>query len=581
MAARSWRNIGVLQALAPVRLLASLKTAVATMGALGAILAVGTIVESRYGPEMARICVYGQWWFRLVLVFLFLNIFLSVFVRLPLQRRQYPFACIHLGMLLVLLGSAATWLLGFDGTMAIREGAATRAVLLPETVVRTYLDERLLAERPMHRTFLRRQGDLGAVPGLGLRAPRIVELIPFSRTLRNVAPDSQGTPVVELSVLGAGADTALHMGLGSRFAPSRANAGQLAFVLEMASSASSFLDTSARVPPRLEIGARAGEDSIRLQLPDLRPGKVYRAGSLSVEIQEFLTDATIGPWGLANRSDSLVNPAVRLHVVHQDSSWNEILYGRASDFRFSGNRHPDVVWSVEFHPAGAASKKPLLRLGVSGDRILARFENNGRILSSFPVAKGRDMPLPIAGRRVRLRAFERRGVLRDSCVAADPAPGRGLPPPAIRVEAGPWGRGGWLSLGSVLFWNEGGSRRALSFEPRRIALPFGIRLDRFRMETDPGTSQAASYESDVHVVDSSGRPLDSARIAMNEPLKRGGIVLCQSGFAAEPGEVPTTFLSVDRDPGRWLKYIGALVAMLSIVWYFLERNRPDRKDDLP
>ena len=91
------------------------------------------------------------------------------------------------------------------------------------------------------------------------------------------------------------------------------------------------------------------------------------------------------------------------------------------------------------------------------------------------------------------------------------------------------------------------------------------------------STQAATYTSYVHVVDSLGHPLDSARIAMNEPLKRGGFTFYQASFANDPGKVSTTVLSVNRDPGRFLKYFGALLAVLSIVWYVLERSRLGRR----
>lgn len=573
-------NLEVIQANPVVRFMASVKLAVITMGSLGAVLAAGTIIESRYNGDMARLCVYDQWWFHLILLFLFFNVLLAVVVRWPLRRSQYPFACIHLGILLLLIGSATTQFGGIDGSMEIPEGGASRALRLAETVVRTYVDEQLVAETPVKRTLFRRAGDLGEVPGMPAPAPRILEAIPFSRTFQRVVPDTQGGPLVELALLAVGTDpTVLRLGLDNPLVSPRDDLGLMALSLERTPSASTFLDTSARMPAKFELTARCGPDSLHLSLPDLRAeGKVFRAGAISVQIQEFLPDARIGAAGLANLSDVLRNPAVRLRVHRQDSSWDEILYGRVPDFRFSGDRHPEVAWSVRFRPEGGASQAPLLRLGVAGDTLLARCEKSGRILSAFRVSLGRDIPLPFGVLHLSVGAFEPHGSLRDSCVPEAPEPGRDLPVPAVRVGAGPWGPSRWIPLGGVFTWNELGMRRALSFEARRVSLPFGIRLDTFRVGNDPGTSQAASYTSDVHVVDSAGKPSDSARIAMNRPLKRGGFTFYQASFANEPGKVPTTVLSVNRDPGRFLKYFGALVAILSIAWYGLERSRFGRRE---
>jgi hypothetical protein len=572
-------NLKNLQTNPVARFLASLRLAVVGMGSLATVLAAGTFVESRYNADMARLVLYDQWYFRVVLVLLFLNILMAVVVRLPLRRDQYPFGCIHLGMLTLLVGAFTTQMGGLDGTMEIPEGSASMAVRMPETVLRSYVNEQLAAESRIHRSLWSSRGDLGPVPGMPAPEPRILESIPFSKTYQRVVSDSQGGPMVELALLTGGPEpTTMRLGLDNPLASPREDLGLMAVSLERATSAASFLDTSSSSPAAFRLVARAGRDSIGLSLADLVQQGRKRSGSLEVEVLEFLPDAQIGENGLANRSDHLNNPAARLRVARGDSAWEEILYGRVPEFRFSGDRHPEVAWKVDFHPAGGASATPLLRLGFAGDTLMARCEKDGRILSAFRLPLGKDLALPFGVLHMSVGAWEPRGNLRDSCVGIDPAPGKDLPPPAIRVGEGPWGAPRWIPLGGVFTWNEHGLRRALSYEGRRVALPFGIRLDRFRIGTDPGTSQAASYESFVTVVDSAGMPADSARIAMNEPLKKAGFTFYQASFAQEAGRSSTTILSVNRDPGRAIKYFGALLTIFSIAWYTLERSHIRRRE---
>lgn len=571
-------NLRVLQSNSIVRFLASLKLAVISMGSLGIILALGTIVESRYNADMARLVLYDQWYFRLVLVFLFLNILLAVVVRLPLRRDQYAFGCIHAGMLTLLIGAVATQMGGMDGSMDIPEGSASMAVRLPETVVRTYVNEQLAAEAIVGRHLWRRSGDLGEVPGMPAPAPRILEQIPFSRTYQKVVADSMGGPVVELALLtGVSEPTTMRLGLDNPLISSREDLGLMAVSLERAVSARNFLDTVATLPANFRLVCRLGSDSIALGLVELVAGRKLKAGKLGVEVLQFLPDAQIGEGGLTNNSNDLANPAARVKVSLGDSTWEEILYGKVPEFRFSGDRHPEVVWKVDFRPQGGASQTPLLRVGYSGDTLMARCEKDGRILSAFRLPLGKDLALPFGVLHMSVGAWEPLGSLRDSCVEVDPAPGKDLPPPAIRVAEGPWGPSRWVPLGGVFTWNENGLRRALSYEGRRVALPFGIRLNRFKVGKDPGTNQAASYESYVSVVDSTGTPMDSARIAMNEPLKHGGFTFYQASFSQEQGRPSTTVLSVNRDPGRALKYLGSLLTVFSIVWYTLERSRLKRR----
>ena len=574
MTTSSSRKSRILRNLPIVRTLASLKLAVVTMGSLAAILAVGTLIESRYNADMARLLVYDRWWFDLLLAFLFLNILFSVLIRMPLKRHQYAFGCIHLGMLVLLAGAFGTRLGGLDGTIEIPEGSASMAVRLPETVLRSYLDERFESEVPLDRSLVSDSGDLGPVPGFPGNGPRIVQSIPFSKIYQKTSPTPDGTPIVELALMaGESEPIALRLALDHPALPSRQDAASLHVSLEPVGSVAAFLDTTPNIPAALSLECRHGKNSVEFALGELVPGRTKNDGMLEVGVVEFLPDARIGDSGLANQSGNLVNPAVRLKVSTGTATWEEILYGRVPGFRFTGDAHPEVSWKIEYRPHGGAAQAPTLRLGAAGDSLLARCERDGRILAAFHVVPGRSMRLPLEGVHASVGTWLPRADLRDSCVEVDPAPGAALPPPAIRVGQGPWGAPRWIPLGGFFGWSEAGHRRILSHEERRTALPFGIRLDSFKVGTNPGTMDAASYESFVTVVDSLGAPLDTARIAMNEPLQHGGYTFYQASFVQRPGAPSTTILSVNRDPGRPFKYLGSLLAVISIGWYAAERLR--------
>jgi len=568
-----------------IRFLASLKVAVVTMGTLSTVLAVGTIVESRYNADMARLVLYDTWWFRLVLVFLFTNIALAVVVRLPLKRIQYGFAVVHLGLMTLMVGALITQLTGIDGSMELSEGQSSLAIRLPELVVRTYLNEQLVAEAPIRRSLTASSGHLVDVPGLlGTDSvqgamPFVTEILPFSRNFPRIVSSPRGTPIVEAALLaGATAPTTFRLALDNPAVEARQDIGLMAMSLERTASSASFLDTAPARTGRFEIVGVRGKDSLRFSLAELTKGAIFEAGSFRATVEEFLPDAQISESGLVARSDSLRNPVVRLRVHAGDSTWQEILYGQVPDFRFSGEAHRDVVWKVRYQAPGGASQSPLLRFAFVGDTLFARVESRGRVQKTFQVGLGRSIPLGIGILQLSVGTFEAHGEQRDSCLPIEPEPAQDLPPAAIRVSAGPWGEPRWVPLGGFFSWSEGGVRRALSFEQRRLALPFAIRLDKFRMGTDPGSSQAASYESFVSVLDTLGKVRDSARIAMNEPLKRGGFTFYQSSFSMEPGQNSSSVLSVNRDHGRPWKYLGAFLTILGIVWYTLARSRLKRME---
>lgn len=108
----------------------------------------------------------------------------------------------------------------------------------------------------------------------------------------------------------------------------------------------------------------------------------------------------------------------------------------------------------------------------------------------------------------------------------------------------------------------------VSYANRRLELQFPLTLQKFHMDTYQGTERAATYESDVDVP---GR--GSVKISMNEPLKHGGFTFYQSSFQRnERGEAVVSILSVNHDPGRWLKYLGSLLIVLgSVVLFYFKR----------
>ncbi len=114
-----------------------------------------------------------------------------------------------------------------------------------------------------------------------------------------------------------------------------------------------------------------------------------------------------------------------------------------------------------------------------------------------------------------------------------------------------------------------------SYGNKRVPLDFSIKLEKFIRDKYPGTNRAASYKSIVSVEDEgkslSPKPIE---IFMNEPLKYKGFTLYQSSFEEdEMGQATASILSVNRDPGRWVKYLGSLLIVWGIIELFYFRPK--------
>jgi hypothetical protein len=124
----------------------------------------------------------------------------------------------------------------------------------------------------------------------------------------------------------------------------------------------------------------------------------------------------------------------------------------------------------------------------------------------------------------------------------------------------------WLGLDSPLQLYLDDRAYILVFGHKQIDLGFPLRLLNFQMDKYQGTSRASSYQSEVEVP---GR--GKVLISMNEPLKENGFTFYQSSFEQDPSGKPTaSILSVNYDPGRYIKYLGSflIVAGAIVLFYF-------------
>ena len=110
----------------------------------------------------------------------------------------------------------------------------------------------------------------------------------------------------------------------------------------------------------------------------------------------------------------------------------------------------------------------------------------------------------------------------------------------------------------------------VSYGAKEITVPFQIKLNEFILEKYPGTNSAASYASEVTLVDDSKNVKMDYRIFMNNILDYGGYRFFQSSFDKDE---KGTYLSVNHDFwGTWISYLGYALLTLGMVWTFFSKN---------
>ncbi len=117
-----------------------------------------------------------------------------------------------------------------------------------------------------------------------------------------------------------------------------------------------------------------------------------------------------------------------------------------------------------------------------------------------------------------------------------------------------------------------GIRMAVSYGAKDIVLPFSVHLDKFILEKYPGTESAASYESEVQLIDPRTGLQEKHRIYMNHILDHDGYRFFQSSFDKDE---MGTYLSVNHDFwGTWISYLGyALLTIGMFLSFFSKKTR--------
>ena len=116
------------------------------------------------------------------------------------------------------------------------------------------------------------------------------------------------------------------------------------------------------------------------------------------------------------------------------------------------------------------------------------------------------------------------------------------------------------------------SSMAINYGAKTLTLPFEIELYDFQMERYPGTNSAASYASEVRLIDSANDVDLDYRIFMNNILNYKGFRFFQSSFDQDE---KGTYLSVNHDFwGTWISYLGYfLLTVGMIIIFFSKRSR--------
>lgn len=563
----------------------SVKLAIPLMFTIAAAVSYGTIVESTYNADYAKIAVYNSWWFHGLLYLLGLNIFIAMLSRFPWKKHHLGFVITHIGMTTLLIGSWITYKHGIDGSMQVREGSSSAKVFLSEKIVEFSSNQSFKKSIFPSSISKLGRGELDKV-NEKLNAPfKIVEFVPFIDLESYLA--NQFSPGVKID-----------LGLKSQFFDQNislhtVDKNQLSLgpaLLKIVSEEEyNSKDTKTEVKKSV---VAAAKDHIKIF--DTKENKLIAEidiaklinnsktiNGVKIELVQTFTRAAVEGKKITNNG-SKENPAVEINLKSNNKSMREVLFSRFPSF--SINTEPTFGLKFEYI-SSAAVQNPIPKevksqnivqiaiLDKDSKKIGLKLIKNDKTVLKKEVKEFETVQTPWMGMEISLKGLNELVETEDKIIPiAAPKKSDNLPPGAIQIEYNGDERD-WVIEGQVKSFFINDKPLNVYFGKNQISLPFQIQLEDFHKKTYPGTDNAISFESDV-LINGIGNLI---KISMNEPLKHAGFTVYQASYITEPNQPAISVFSINKDPGRFWKYLGSLIMSAGIIIYTLMKSSYYRK----
>ena len=603
------------------KFVSSVKLAVPLMLTVGFAVAYGTIVESRYNAEMAKMLVYQAWWFQILMGLLWVNIFASTISRIPYKIHHLGFVITHLGLLTLLIGALVTAETGVDGQLRVVENTANDTIILPDLVLEMATPESV---QPESYGFVRQAHELSGSDLNFLNnkiADRIVVMkyAPFVKVESEFRRQNEGDHGVALGFilksqffnqsewLHSREKSELQLGPAHLRMIEHARTQSEPKVKKVAIQASPKKSTPAK-EHSIEVRKKIGDELVtRIAIAKLKKAPVKISGGLTISFKKQYEQAIVSQGGVSEGGEPGKNPAIEIEVDDGKQKQREVLYAKFPNFSLhadgisgmsftfsdpnmpteklqqnaasphggasmggdtdstpnigeaSANSPRGMGNEIEFHVYKDQPEKVRVALYKEGKQVLSQWAESGKVIQT-----------PWMGITITIGNIQMNSANQAIVTSIEHPLRTNIPPAALQVKlpGTPDDQAFWLIEGEPKRLSRAGKEFEVYFGRKTLRLPFNIHLEKFYKKDYPGTQTPISYESDVHVNNLPGK----IKIAMNEPLQYAGYVLYQASYEMNPGQPPASIFSVNQDPGRSTKYTGSLILVLGIIIFTVMRS---------
>ena len=548
-----------------VRFAGSIKLAVPLLSSIIGILIWATFYESQVGSTTVQQEVYKSPWFGALMFLLAVNLGLSALSRYPWQgARKIGFALTHLGLIVIIAGSAAVIHVGVEGMLLVRtdSGASDRLRVQGDLleVVNSH------GEVEQGSIFVREDGSVSPKQIAGL------ELEAYSdRAVREVSIAGGGkvdNPGVRLSLASDRMGQTIERTLAaSPSVYSKMNLGPAA--LELVT-----VDTDAELRRLLnpQQGKKHPWGELEIATPSKKrtvdvkssKDKKLRVGDVKIAIADFYPDFRLdGNKQPASASENYNNPAIVLEVSSSTGKERWFVFG--NDFPpvktlLSGEAISDLDLTYRVQPP---AEKDYFRVIANGDELYYAAKSSKQFKSGSLTPQQTVTP-GWADFKITLDEYLPQAQIQRRIVVADNEDIEGTPALLVKTRSGST----WLPWGEASAIRDGDKEIYAAFSPKMFQIPFSVKLEDFIVDRNEGSESVAMWTSKIKIEDEANNNIEQRRVWMNHPTWYKGWKIAQASW--NPGDLRQSTLQVKREPA-WvtaLTWIGSALVILGIAVMF-------------
>ena len=555
-------------------LLGSIKTAVPLLIIITTTLIGATFYEAQVGSAIVQQTIYKSPWFGLLMFLLAVNLGVSAASRYPWRGpRKIGFALTHIGLIVIIAGSAAVIHLGTEGLITLKTewGANDRIRLEGEQLEVMNPNGKIQTTDLLIKSnkIINRQHFAG------------LSLLDYSENTIQTVKFTEGATVPNLAVkvnlhsdrMGQTLERWLAI---APIAYNKIALGPAELQLLQVETDSELQDLLS--PPTTEttgvwgtLQVQSENRTLALDVKQNLNETISLGQDLSLNITDFWSD-----FGLdrenepINRSENFNNPAVALEVTSATGIERWFVFSKA-DFPpirslKSGSMTTALSINYEIKPPEAPN---YFKIITTPEHQLYYVAKSSQGLRSGNLEVRRSVNTGWADFQITLAEMINRAQIQREVVPVSQASFEAVP--GLKVETNT-GQQQWLTWGQPTTIDGPEGEILAAFMPKVLDLPFAIALEDFIVERNEGTDSVAMWTSKIRIEDTQNHTAESRKVWMNHPTWYKGWKIAQASW--NPGDLSQSTLQVKREP-IWvtaLTWTGSALVVLGITVMFYGRS---------